>query len=381
MGHRQRAVEELDLRRGAMASKALAWDTAFWRGRRVLLTGHTGFKGAWLAAWLVKLGAHVTGFSLPAPGRQSQAWDFVGAELAAQGLNDLRGDINGAGLDAAVAAADAEIVLHLAAQAIVLDSYTAPVDTWQTNVMGTLQLLQALARHGRPCAFVGVTSDKCYDNKGWPWGYREIDPLGGKDPYSASKAACEILLASWRASFSASTGIAVASARAGNVIGGGDNSAHRIVPDLVRAFAAGDAAHIRNPASTRPYQHVLEPLSGYMLLARFLHEQPQEFAQAYNFGPDAGGEQRTDRLARAVAAHWGPSARLTMNEEPAGPAEAQFLMLDSSKARKDLAWMPTWNVEQAVAATVAWHKTALAHPQQAGTETLRQIAHYETGSS
>jgi CDP-glucose 4,6-dehydratase len=362
-------------------SKALAWDPGFWGGRRVLLTGHTGFKGAWLAAWLVKLGAHVTGFSLPSPGHQSQLWECIGAELVAQGLRDVRGDINDASaLDAAVAASEPEIVLHLAAQAIVLDSYTAPVQTWQTNVIGTLQVLQALARRGRPCSVVGVTSDKCYDNRGWPWGYREIDPLGGKDPYSASKAACEILLASWRASFSDSTGVMVASARAGNVIGGGDNSAHRIVPDLVRGFAAGEAVHIRNPASTRPYQHVLEPLSGYLLLARFLHEAPQRFAQAYNFGPDPGGEQRTDSLARMVAAHWGGGARLTMSTQPAGPAEAQFLMLDSSKARKDLGWTPSWNVDEAVAATVAWHKAALDNPQQASAQTLRQIGHYEAGA-
>jgi CDP-glucose 4,6-dehydratase len=362
------------------SSKARAWDPAFWSGRRVLLTGHTGFKGAWLAAWLSALGARVTGFSLPAPARESQAWQRMAAGLRAQGVADLRGDLNDdAAVAGAVAAAEPQIVLHLAAQAIVLDSYTAPVATWETNVMGTLRLLQAVAARGRPCTFVGVTSDKCYDNKGWAWGYREIDPLGGKDPYSASKGACEILLASWRASFSAQTGVHVASARAGNVIGGGDDSPHRIVPDLMRAFAAGEPAFVRNPAATRPYQHVLEPLSGYMLLARFVHEDPARFTQAYNFGPHADGEQRNDWLAQCAAGAWGDAAHVVMNREAMSAAEAHVLMLDSSKARKELGWTPAWDARRAVAHTVAWHKAALQPAADMLQETRRQIQEYEAG--
>ncbi len=376
MGGRPRAVEDLEV-----IASARGWDTAFWRGRRVLLTGHTGFKGSWLATWLVKLGAQVTGFSLPAPAAESLHWRGCGGDLVALGFTDLRGDINDTSIRDAVRQAQPELVLHLAAQAIVLDSYERPVDTWQTNVMGTLNVLQALGGRGAPATFVGVTSDKCYENKGRVWGYRENDPLGGKDPYSASKAACEILLASWRQSYSESTGVLVASARAGNVIGGGDDSPHRIMPDLMRAFAAGEPALLRNPHATRPYQHVLEPLSGYLTLARALHENPR-FAQAWNFGPLPESEQRTAWLAEATARTWGGDARFTVRDAAVvAPTEAQLLMLDSSKARHELGWIPRWNLQQAVTETVAWHKAANDQLNRTMAETLAQIDRYEAATT
>lgn len=357
------------------------WASGFWAGRRVLLTGHTGFKGAWLAAWLSNLGARVTGFSLPAAYGESQAWQVLGRQLAADGLADLRGDLRRrADLDSVIAQARPEIVLHLAAQAVVLDSYTAPEATWETNVLGTLHLLQALAaRQSRDLlTVVCVTSDKCYENREWSWGYRETDVLGGTDPYSASKAACEILLASWRRSYGLQVQMRVASARAGNVIGGGDSARHRIVPDLLQAFAAGRPAVVRNPASVRPYQHVLDPLAGYLLLARRLHEQGAPFEQAYNFGPDASGALRTGQLAQTVARCWGADARIEISHPGAVPPshEAATLLLDSAKARHELGWRPRWDAERAIAATVAWHKTWLHDVTRAVQVTRCQIEDY-----
>lgn len=356
------------------------WNPEFWRGRRVLLTGHTGFKGAWLAGWLYRLGAVVTGFSLPAPNYESPAWQAIGPSLCASGLQDLRGDIrNPQALDQAVAQARADVVLHLAAQALVLDSYAAPEITWDTNVMGSLHLLQALARHKHPATFIGITSDKCYENQEWVWGYRETDPLGGHDPYSSSKAAMEILLASWRRSFGAAANIRVATARAGNVIGGGDGAANRIVPDLLHAFASQSPGLVRRPQSVRPYQHVLEPLAGYLRLAQCVHEHGHRFEQAYNFGPAAGDERSTQWLAETAAACWGPDARMQYANTPQ-LHEARLLMLDSAKARQELGWHPRWNAHEAIHAAVDWHRTWLQSPQQAVAEAFRQIDIYAATS-
>lgn len=353
-----------------------ALDPAFWQGRRVLVTGHTGFKGCWLSAWLVRLGAQVTGFSLAPPARESLHWRACGADLVKRGLRDLRGDVNTADIATAVESSRPEIVLHLAAQAIVLDSYADPMTTWTTNVTGTLRVLQVLAAQRSPATFVGVTSDKCYENMDWYWGYRENDALGGKDPYSASKAACELLLASWRHSYSASTGIRVASARAGNVIGGGDDAPHRIMPDLIAAFAERRAGIIRHPDATRPYQHVLEPLSGYLALAHAVHHDPAQFAEPYNFGPHLGGEQSTRTVAELACAAWGDGARFEVQKRLDAPHEARVLMLDSNKARHKLGWTPQWSLAQAVESTVEWHKALLSREQPAIAATFAQIERY-----
>ena len=359
--------------------KVDAFDREFWKGKRVWVSGHTGFKGAWLCAWLTRLEANVMGTALGAPSRESLAWTAVAPSLAKAGLLDHRQDIqNATELANAVKAFRPHIAMHLAAQAIVLDSYVDMSGTWGPNVMGTLSALQAASGAGAQ-AFVAVTSDKCYANKGWDWGYRETDELGGADPYSASKAACEILVASWRASASEKTGMRVASARAGNVIGGGDNAPWRILPEMLAAFGRGEPGHVRNPESTRPFQHALEPLSGYMLLARRLFEQSQggaRYDEAFNFGPEATDGERSARWLAAYAAEaWGDGARVELGSGEAGSKEARVLMLDSSKARKRLGWDATWGAEQAVQNAVAWEKRRLKGAGAAAT--AEQIQSFE----
>lgn len=362
--------------------KSDAWDPAFWAGRRVLLTGHTGFKGAWLLLWLSRLGARVTGMSLPSPSRESLIFQAIASDAAALGAVDLRGDLTRADdVARCVERSDPEVVFHLGAQAIVLESYQDPMACWNVNVMGTLGLLQALGARGKPCVFIGVTSDKCYENQDWAWGYRENDPLGGADPYSASKAACEILLSSWRRSFSSSSGVRVAGARAGNVIGGGDNAPNRIMPDLLNAFCERRPAIIRNPHSTRPYQHVLEPLSGYMALARAVHERPGSRERSYNFGPDADGEKQTLWLAQTAADLWGAGAELLIDPPANAPHEARALMLDSALARRELGWSPAWSARDAVAASIAWRQRWERSPALAAQESARQIEAYERGEA
>lgn len=353
-------MEDLEVRGSGGAG---GFDPAFWGGKRVWVSGHTGFKGAWLCAWLSRLGATVMGTSLPAPARESLAWGEARSELALRGVADHRADIQGsAELAAALGRFKPEIALHLAAQAIVLDSYADMAGTWGANVMGTLSALEACAGAGAR-AIVVVTSDKCYRNKNWEWGYRESDELGGADPYSASKAACELLVESWRVSRARGEGIALGSARAGNVIGGGDNAPWRILPEMLAAFGRGEAGQVRNPASTRPFQHVLEPLSGYMLLARRLFEQAgggPAFDEPFNFGPGPEGERSAGWLADAAARAWGEGARVEKGPGEAGSREARALMLDSSKAAKRLGWRPTWGAEEAALMSALWEKARLA---------------------
>ena len=335
------------------------FDEKFWQGKKVLVTGHTGFKGAWLCAWLHKLGAKLEGVSLPAPSRESLVWQEIKNHLG--GFSDKRGDICDFNYTRSVFQNfKPEIVFHLAAQAIVLDSYEDMETTWNTNVMGTLSVLEGASAAGAKAAII-VTSDKCYENKDWDWGYRETDHLGGGDPYSASKAACEILTQSWRHSKSAASGLLVASARAGNVIGGGDNAPYRIVPEMIASFREGKAGVVRNPKSTRPFQHVLEPLSGYMLLAKKLFEQSNGARdvfcdQAFNFGPDSNGEKTALWLAQSAAKAWG-GAQINIEENLVqNKKEARVLMLDSSKAKKILKWHPTWDALKAVEKAVEWEK-------------------------
>jgi CDP-glucose 4,6-dehydratase len=348
----------------------------FWSGRRVLLTGHTGFKGAWLSLWLCSLGAKVCGYALsPATTPSLFQWAEID-RIVDSHLADIR-DLER--LKEVMEAARPEVVFHLAAQALVRHSYDVPVETFATNVMGTVNLLEAVRQVGGVRAVVIVTSDKCYENNEWLWGYREPERMGGHDPYSASKGCAEIVTAAYRRSFFGAAGAegstAVASARAGNVIGGGDWAADRLVPDIMRAFTAGQPAAIRNPAAVRPWQHVLEPLSGYLLLAKRLATEGPRYAEGWNFGPTAEGEVSVGDVARMLANQWG-SGTVTLAEAPHGPHEAHFLKLDSSKARARLGWKPRLPLVDALKLTVEWYRKTSADPTVARVLTLDQIQRY-----
>lgn len=321
-----------------------------YRGCRVLLTGHTGFKGSWLALWLKQLGAEVHGVAL-APQTTPNHWDLLGSGVDSRIL-DLR-DVES--LRPAVHEARPHIVFHLAAQPLVRRSYRDPLETWSTNVLGTANLLDACRGLEGLRAIVVVTSDKCYENREWVWGYREIDPLGGHDPYSASKAAAELVTASCRSAFFSGPGSPyVATARAGNVIGGGDWSEDRLVPDLVRAIARGESVQIRSPHATRPWQHVLESLSGYLLLGSGLLQGRSDLAGAWNFGPDADGNRSVAAFLDAFAARW-PALRWA-HALADNPQEAGLLHLDSSKARAVLGWRPVWGFDGALDRTAEWYR-------------------------
>jgi len=348
----QGAVEAVGLSANP-APAAPTPDPAFWRGKRVFLTGHTGFKGSWLALWLTDLGAEVHGYALEAPTEPSLfAVANLRTRLAGHTIGDLR---DTAFLARAMQAARPDIVLHLAAQALVRPSYAAPLETFAVNVLGTAHVLDATRRTPGVGAVVNVTSDKCYDNREWPWPYRENEALGGADPYSASKACAELVGGAYRASFLDAAGIRLASARAGNVIGGGDWAADRLVPDFLRALDAGRTLHIRSPDATRPWQHVLEPLAGYLLLAeRLWGKDGSAFAEAWNFGP-ADEDARPVRwivehlCARAPGANWQCDAAPQ-------PHEAHTLKLDSAKARARLGWRPRWRLAEALERTLDWHQ-------------------------
>jgi CDP-glucose 4,6-dehydratase len=330
-------------------------DPRFWRGRRVLLTGHTGFKGSWLALWLHELGAEVTGLAL-AP--DSDASLFAQLKLEER-LAHREGDIRDATvLSQLVAETQPEVVLHLAAQPLVRLSYAEPMATWATNVMGTLHLLEALRQLDGLCTAVLITTDKVYRNNTWLYGYRENDPLGGHDPYSSSKAAAELAIASWRASFCGNQAhqtpnLRLASARAGNVIGGGDWAADRIVPDAIRALTKGEAIGVRNLAATRPWQHVLEPLGGYLLLAEQLSSDAS-LACAFNFGPQLEANRSVCELVEEALRHW-PGQWIDQSD-PDAPHEASLLNLVIDKAHHQLGWAPRWDFATTVERTVAWYQ-------------------------
>ena len=346
---------------------------AFWRGRSVLVTGHTGFKGAWLSFWLTRLGARVTGLALP-PETTPSLFDQLGL---AESLDHRVGDIRDAAtVRSAVAAADPDIVLHLAAQPLVLRGYRDPLGTWATNVMGTAHLLDALRGHDRPCAAVIVTTDKVYRNREWDFSYRETDRLGGHDPYSASKAAAELAVDSWRQSFLRDGLVRVASARAGNVIGGGDWSENRIVPDLVRALAAGQEIAVRNPRATRPWQHVLEPLGGYLRLARLLHDSAEPVLQdTFNFGPGSEAHRSVRDLVEQSLRHWPGVWRDA--SDPAAPHEAGKLALTIDRARATLGWAPVWDFAATIGRTIDWYRASLAGGGDARALTTADIDAYE----
>ena len=334
---------------GPPALENLVTGGDFWSGKRVLLTGHTGFKGSWLAFWLASRGARVTGYAL-APATQPSLWELL--QLADVG--DLRADVRDlAAVSRAYQEVRPEVVLHVAAQSLVRSSYDDPVGTYATNVMGTVNVLEAARQSAGTRVVLVVTSDKCYENRETDEAYRETDAMGGRDPYSSSKGCAELVTAAYRSSFSA--GKAIASVRAGNVIGGGDWAVDRLLPDLVRAVVRGEAALIRNPAAVRPWQHVLEPLSGYLLLAERLWHDSESFAGGWNFGPPLEDAVAVQELADAFVHAWGAPARWQA-DRGAHPHEARFLKLDAAKARNVLGWTPRLRLREAIAWTADWYK-------------------------
>jgi CDP-glucose 4,6-dehydratase len=327
-------------------------DSGFWRDRRVLLTGHTGFKGSWLSLWLQDLGAQVRGIAL-APPTHPALFDVarvaVGMEHHTADIQDLSAMV------AEMKGFRPEIVIHMAAQALVRQSFHDPVGNYATNVMGTVHVLEAARKAGTVRAIVNVTSDKCYDNRGWHWPYRESDGLGGHDPYASSKACAELVSAAYRDSFLEGEGIALATARAGNVIGGGDWAQDRLVPDVLRALERGHIVTLRHPDAIRPWQHVLEPLSGYLLLAERLIKQGGAFARAWNFGPREEDARPVRELVECLCMHWGRSAGWQV-QPGVHPPEAAVLKLDTSEARALLNWCPRWTLDETLRGIVEWHR-------------------------
>lgn len=341
----------------------------------VLVTGHTGFKGAWLTVWLKQLGANVTGIGLDPATTPSH---FNVANLA-DGMTDLRIDIRDRQtIEQAVIAAQPDFVFHLAAQSLVRRSYEDPIETWQVNVLGTLHVLEALRKMDKPCSAVIITSDKCYDNVEWVWGYRETDALGGPDPYSASKGAAELVIRSHIKSYfpNATSKVRIAAARAGNVIGGGDWAADRIVPDCVMSWSADKEVELRNPNSTRPWQHVLDPLSGYLVLALSLADQPEIHGEPFNFGPPAQQNHSVSELVQQMAPYWDQVRWRDVSSIATGPYESALLKLNCDKALNKLSWHAVLGFEDTVRMTAEWYQVYYNQPKNISATTRAQIATY-----
>ena len=349
-----------------------------YQGRRILVTGHTGFKGSWLCEWLLALGAEVTGFALPPP-TEPALFNQLG--LAAR-LRDVPGDVRDLpAVQNAIRIARPDFIFHLAAQPLVLLSYAQPVETYATNVMGTVNVLEAVRLAGAPCTVVVVTTDKCYENNGRLHDYREGEPMGGHDPYSSSKGAVELIVSAYRRSYFSSPNsvVRLASARAGNVIGGGDWALDRIVPDCIRSLQRGEVIPVRHPRATRPWQHVLEPLSGYLWLAARLQAPAADLSQlasAFNFGPTPDSSRPVAELVAKVLCHW--PGRTQDRSEPGAVHEAALLSLSIEKAQSVLAWQPVWDFATTVDHTVAWYRQVTSDTALATTLTRRQITDYQT---
>ena len=344
------------------ALEGLGMNPLFWRGKKVFLTGHTGFKGSWLSLWLKQMGAEVTGYALVPP-TNPNLFDVANV---AQGMKSIIGDIrDDAMLVNEIRGAAPDIVIHMAAQPLVRQSYIDPIETYSTNVMGTVHLLEAVRQTPTVRAVINVTSDKCYENKEWAWGYRENEPMGGFDPYSNSKGCAELVTSAYRSSFFnpdnySQHRVAIATGRAGNVIGGGDWAGDRLVPDIIRAIVANEKVVIRSPNSIRPWQYVLEPLSGYLTLAEQLYTHGIEYSGAWNFGPHDVDVKPVDWVVNTLVKHWGDNARYLVNETKANLHEAHYLKLDCSKAHSLLGWQPQWSIGKTIEKITSWHKAHLA---------------------
>ena len=349
----------------------------FWKGKKVFLTGHTGFKGSWMVMWLHKLGASVKGYSL-APSTKPSLFEVCNLKDSVEShTGDIR-DLDQ--LKKSMLDFDPEIVIHMAAQPLVLSSYSDPVGTYQTNVMGTVNLFEAIRECESVKAVVNVTTDKCYQNNEWPWGYRENEPMGGHDPYSNSKGCSELVTSAYRQSFfKDNTNVSIATARAGNVIGGGDWSDNRLIPDALRAFDECIPVSIRNPLAIRPWQHVIEPISGYLMLAEKLYNSDNEYAEPWNFGPNDQDSKSVKEVLDFLVAQW-PSDVTWKKETNATPHEAQLLKLDISKAKSLLNWSPKWNLRTALQATIDWH-LAWLDGSNMKIFSLEQINNFEDNSS
>lgn len=329
-------------------------DRNFWQGKRVFVTGHTGFKGSWLSVWLHLLGARVKGYALTPPTEPSLFKEAKVSSIVESQIGDIRDLVS---IKESLSKFNPDILIHMAAQPLVRYSYIEPIETYETNVLGTAKVLESARSCSDLKAIISVTTDKCYENKEWVWGYREDEQMGGHDPYSSSKGCAELVTSAYRRSFLAANGVGLASARAGNVIGGGDWAEDRLIPDIFRAFEAGKAVIVRNPKSIRPWQHVLEPLAGYLVLSQKLYASPEVYAEGWNFGPNEDDAKPVDWILKKMVKQWpGSSWQIDKNSHP---HEAGFLKLDISKAKAKLHWQPTWSLDQTLQNIVEWHRAWL----------------------
>lgn len=362
--------------KGTMESMGL--NTVFWKNKRVLLTGHTGFKGSWLSLWLQYLETNLVGYALAAPTNPSL---FEVAEVS-KNMQSITGDVRDlAHLNKVFKTFQPEIVIHMAAQSLVRHSYNNPVETYSTNVMGTVNVLEAARNVSSVKAIVNVTSDKCYENKEWHWGYRENESMGGFDPYSNSKGCAELVTSAYRSSFFNPNdyglhGVALASARAGNVIGGGDWAADRLIPDIFKSIIAGQPVRLRNPSAIRPWQHVLEPLNGYLTLAQALHQNGVKYSEAWNFGPKDQDMLTVENVTQQIISSWDSNASYEIVTETNAPHEAILLKLDCSKAHNQLKWQPKWDAKKTIHKICDWHK-AHQNNQNMGNYCLQEIKEFD----